>query len=517
MTTALVLSACGEGNGETGEEQAAADGGEFSAYTCEPQSLTPGDSAEVCGARVLEQLFMGLTEMDYEADEPVPGVASDWESEDNVTWTFDLREDYTFHNGDAVTAESFVDAFNWTVDPDNAQANAEYYENFLGFDAVAEGETDELEGVTALDEHTLEIELAEPFGQLPHMLSLVGFSPLPEVAYEDMDAFESAPVGNGRYEMDGEWVHDQEIVMSRYEDWPGDDPGLAQRVEWRIYSDVATAYLDVQAGELDILEQAPPEQIPNMEADFGENQNSFETGTLTFLGMPTYLDEYEDPDVRRALSMAIDREEIIDNIFDGQMTPARSILPPVLPAGREDACEYCEFDPDAAAELYDEADGPSEITLYLNSGAGHEDWMEAVANQWQQHLGVEDVSYESLEFAQYLDDLDEENAPGPYRLGWTLSYPSAQESLEPMYSSTASRNNTGYGSDEVDRLITEANAADAEDADPAYQAAEDILVEDLPVIPMWFNDAHVVHTERVADVAVTPRGLIQVESVQVQD
>ncbi|WP_120004502.1 peptide ABC transporter substrate-binding protein [Nesterenkonia muleiensis] len=519
LSAALVLAACGGDNGENGEADAgqAETGGEFSTYLCEPQSLTPGMSTEVCGAGVLEQLFTGLTEMDYEANEPVAGVAESWESEDNITWTFELGEDWTFHNGEELTAQTFVDTFNWTVDPDNAQANAEYYDFIAGYSDVVEGEADELEGVSAVDDYTLEIVLEEPFGQLPALLSLVGFSPLPEAAYDDMDAFESAPVGNGRYEMDGEWEHDVQIVVNRFEEWSGEQPGAADRIEFRIYNDVSTAYQDVQAGNLDLLYNAPPENIPMMEDDFGDNQGSFETGTLTFLGIPTYQDDYADVEIRQALSMAVDRQEIIDNIFDGALTAAGSFLPPVLPEGREDACEYCEFDPERAASLYEEAGGASELTVYFNSGAGHDAWVEAVSNQWRENLPIDDVSFQSLEFAQYLDLLEEGEIEGPYRLGWTLSYPSAQESLEPMYSSTASRNYTGFASDEFDERIAQANAADADDAVEAYQHAEDILLEELPVIPMWFERQDVVWSENIDNVHITPRGLPQVERVEVQN
>ncbi|WP_022872069.1 peptide ABC transporter substrate-binding protein [Nesterenkonia alba] len=515
---ALVLASCGgdNGNGENGDETAEG-GGTLRAYNCEPQSIDPGTSTEVCGAAVLEQVFTGLTEIDYDTFEAVPGVAEEWETEDNVTWTFHLGEDWTFHNGEELTAQNFVDAFNFTADPENAQPNADYYDFFAGYEELAAGEAEELAGVRAVDDYTLELELAEPFGQLPALLSLVGFSPLPEAAFEDFDSFAQAPIGNGRYQMDGEWEHDVAINLERYEDWPGEDPGSPDRIEWVIYSDVSTAYQDVQAGNIDLLYNAPPENIPVMEQDFGDNQDSFETGTLTFLGIPTYQDEFSDPQIRQALSMAIDRQEIIDNIFDGSLTVAGSFLPPVLPEGREDACDFCEFDPDTAADLYEQANGPSELTIYFNSGAGHEDWTEAVANQWMANLGVDDVTFESLEFAQYLDLLEEGDIAGPYRLGWTLSYPSAQESLEPMYHSQASRNYTGWGSDEFDERIAAANAADADEAVEAYQEAEDVLLEELPVLPLWFEDQHVVWSENIDNVHVTSRGLPQVERVEVLD
>src|SRR5699024_4907578 len=207
------------------------------------------------------------------------------------------------------------------------------------------------------------------------MLSYTGFYPLPEEAFDDIDAFESAPIGNGRYQMDGEWVHDVEINLDRYEDWAGQEAGTPERIEWSIYSDVDTAYMDVQSGELDIVDQAPPNRFPSLDADFGDNWVLSETSSFTFIGFPMYEEAFGDVDVRHAISKAIDRQAILDSIFDGEYTPALSVIAPSIPQGREDACgEPCAFDPEAAADLYAEADGPSELTLYFNSGQGHEDW-----------------------------------------------------------------------------------------------------------------------------------------------
>lgn len=526
---ALVLAACGnggDGNGDGGNGTAdnggaeAAGGGTVSAYNCEPQNLMPSNSTEVCGSWVLEQLFTGLTQVDYETYEVVPGVATDWESNDDQTvWTFELGEDWTFHNGDPIDANTFVETFNWVVDPDNAQQNTSFYDVIVGYEDVVEGNAEELEGVTATDDYTLEFELNEPFSPLPMMLSYTGFYPMPAAAFEDPDSFEQSPVGNGRYQMDGEWEHDVQIAVDRYEDWSGEEPGVPERIEWHIYSDVETAYLDVQAGTLDIMDSVPPNRLGTMEADFGDNQAMFDTSSFTYMGLPLYQDEFQDKDVRHALSMAIDRQLIIDNIFDGAQVPAGNIIPPMLPEAREDACDYCEFDPEAAADLYEEAGGPSELTVYFNSGAGHEDWVEAVSNQWQEHLGIENVSFESLEFAQYLDLHDNQEVTGPFRLGWVLSYPSPQYAMEPIYTTGKSSNYANFSNEEFDSLIAEANASDPEAAGEVYQQAEDILLEEMPVIPMWFQSYGVVHSDRIQhdSVQMDPRTLLRVEQLEVNE
>lgn len=526
--SALVLTACG-GNGDNGGDAgtdngtAAAQvegGGTVSVYNCQPQNLMPGNASEVCGSWVLEQLFTGLTVVDYDTYEAAPGVAESWESEDQITWTFHLGEDWTFHNGDPITAQTFVDSWNWVVNPENAQQNSNFHDKIVGYDEVVEGDAEEMSGLRAIDDYTLEIELTEPFSPLPLMLSYTGFYPLPQAAFDDPEAFGQAPIGNGRYQMDGEWEHDVQIAVNRFEDWAGEEPGQPERIEFRIYSDIDTAYMDVQAGNLDVLDRTPPSRLTTVEADFGDNFEQFTTSSFTYLGFPLYQEEFQDPDVRHALSMAIDRQSIIDAIFDGAQTPAQNIIPPMLPQAREDACDYCDYDPEAAAELYEAAGGPDELTVYFNSGAGHEDWVEAVANQWRQNLGIEDITFQSLEFAQYLDLHDDEAVTGPFRLGWVLSYPSPQYAMEPIYTTGQSSNYTGFSSDEFDSLINQANAeGDFDAATELYQQAEDILLEEMPVIPMWFTSYHTVYGENIdgESIEMDPRAFLRVEKLVVTE
>lgn len=515
--SALTLASCGGGDGDS---SASGDGGTISIYNCEPQFFMPGNSTEVCGSKMLEQLFTGLTTVDYETNEAGPGVASDWDSNDDQTeWTFTLDEGWTFHNGDEITAQTFVDTFNWNLDPENTQQNSSFYDVFVGYDDVVDGDADEIEGITAVDDYTLEFKTNEPFSPLPLMLSYTGFYPLPQAAFDDPDAFESAPIGNGQYQMDGEWVHDVEVNMTRYDDWGLESTNGPARIEWRIYNDVDTAYTDVQAGELDILDQVPPNRLNAVESDFGDNWTQIDTASYEYFGFPLYQDEFSDPDVRKALSMAIDRDEIIDNIYSGARTKAEGIIPPMLPAAGANDCEACEFDPEAAAELYEEAGGPSEITYFFNSGAGHEDYVEAIANMWREHLPVTDVTFRSLEFAQYLDLQDARDITGPFRLGWALSYPSPQYAMEPIYTTTGSSNYFEYSSDEFDDLIAEANASDPEDADAIYQEAEAKLLEDLPGAPLWFRPETSVHTDRIDNdsIAVDLRSFMRVEQIVVND
>ncbi|HVM13493.1 MAG TPA: ABC transporter substrate-binding protein [Egibacteraceae bacterium] len=531
LALAMAAAACNGGEDApdlpgTGEAPDGGEvGGEFSMASCEPQNLLPTNSTEVCGSQVLSYLFTALVEYDAETGDidEGEGVAESIDSDDQTNWTITLRDDFTFHNGDPVTAQSFVDAWNWMADPDNAQAGVDFLESasFEGLEEVQNGEAEEMSGVTAVDETTIEVALSEPFSPFPQMMGYTAFYPLPGEFYDDPEGFEDAPVGNGPYMMDGEWERGQQIRLARYEDYPGEG-GNADAVEIRIYDDAGTAYRDLQAGNLDVLagvQSVPPEQIAAAEAEFGDNFLETESSAFTYIGFPMYDPAFsEDVNLRRALSLAIDRELIIETIFQGANQPATAVIPPVLEAHRPDACEYCEHDPEQAQELYEQTDGVEEpLTLYFNSGAGHEEWMEAVANQLRSTLGIQDIQFESLEFAEYLDLLDAQEVDGPFRLGWVLSYLSPQYSLL-LYESGADSNNFGYASEEFDELYRQGTAAETtEEAEELFQQAEDVLLEDLPLIPMWYSVYHHAHADRVGNVIVDARTFLRVTEVEVVD
>lgn len=504
--------------GDEGDDEAdAAEGGEFSMYLCEPEQLLSQASNEVCGSQVLEELFTGLVAYDPETSEIVDGgMASSIETEDQLTWTITLEEGWLFHNGEEVTADNFVNAWNWMADPANEMDNAFFLSTagVEGYDAVTEGEADELSGVTVVDDYTIEVTLEEAFGPFELLIGYTGFHPLPDEFFEmDVEEFENAPIGNGPFQMDGEWERGQRITLERFDDYGG-EPAKAERAELRIYDDVTTAYFDFEAGELDIHDGVPPELREQAFADFGDRAYDNAVSSFDYLGFPVFAEPYDDPDLRRAISMAIDRQSIIDVIFDGSRTPARSVIPPTLPAHRDDACEYCEYDPEAAAELYEQTDGVDDLQLYFNSGAGHEEWMESVALQLEENLGITDVEFTSLEFAEYLPLLQSGENEGPFRLGWVTVYPSPQYSME-LYTSGSPSNYTQWDVPEFDELFAEANTLQPEEADPVYQEAEDILLDEMPIAPMWYGVDTVAHSERVDNVIANTRTFIEISEVEV--
>ncbi len=509
---ALLATACGGGNDpkNDGVGQGKA-GGEFSVYIGEPEHLIPQNTNETAGAEVLNALFTPLVEYDAKtAEQTFEGaIAESITSEDQKNWTIKIKDGWSFHNGEKVDAASYVRGWNAGAYGPNAYGNSYFFENIQGYgdlqaDKGKQPQKKEMTGLKVVDDRTISVTLNEPFSQFPLTLGYTAFYPLPKAFEADPKAFEEHPIGNGPFQMDGDWKHNQQIRVKRYDNYAG-DKAKADAVTFRIYSNINTAYNDLLAGNLDIMDSLPPERLGSARQQFGDRFIQRSSSSFTYIGFPLYDPKFRDPRLRQAMSMAIDREAIIKAIFNNSFRPAKSIVSPVVAGARENPCgEACEYNPAKAKELFQAAGGfNGPLTLWFNSGSGHEKWMEAVSNQLRQNLGIADIKFKSLEFAQYLDLLDNEKVTGPFRLGWVMDYPSPQNYLQPIYSTTGSSNNFGYSNKQVDQLIQQGNAAsDVQAGIDFYHQAEDIILKDMPNIPMWFGQVQGAHSDKVQNVVI---------------
>jgi len=529
LTLALGAAACGGGADEpapaTGDEAAA--GGSFSLYIGEPENpLVPTNTSETEGGQVLDALFTGLVQYNADTTElEMNGVAESIESEDGQNFTVTLK-DWTFHDGTPVTSDSFIKAWNFGALSTNAQGGSYFFDKIAGYDDLqaaegAEPVATEMSGLVKVDDKSFTIELAAPFRQFPLTLGYSAFSPMAEAFFAGEAAVETLgkkPVGNGPFQADADFKPGEGLTVSRFEDYAG-EAAKVDSVEFRVYADISTAYLDVQAGNLDFAD-VPPDAIGTFEEEFGERAITRETSTFQYLGFPTYDPRFDDPKVRQAFSMAIDRKAITDAIFNGTRDPAYSAISPVVDGHRADACAFCEYKPEDAAALLAETDFDTSIPvdLWFNAGAGHDAWVEAAGNNLRDNLGIEFVLQGGLQFAEYLPKADKKEFTGPFRLGWAMDYPSPQNYLEPLYSTAAlppnGSNTAFYSNPDFDALVAEGNSAENnEEAVAKYQEAEDILLQDMPIMPMFFSKGQYVHSEKLSNVKVDAFSNLVLEEV----
>ncbi|MGD9482509.1 ABC transporter substrate-binding protein [Streptomyces sp. TRM70308] len=515
IVVAMAATACG--GGSEGDDSGSASG-KVSMDIAEPKRLIPATTTESSGNQVLAALFTPLVNFDDE-NKPVMAAAESIESEDNKTWTIKLK-DATWHNGDPVTAQNYVDAWNWGAYGPNAADGNYFFGTFEGYEAMnptdpdgeegpkeaPEPEADKLSGLKAVDDKTIEVTLSAPFSGFASLLGYTVFYPMPEVAFDDVEAYEEAPIGQGPFKMDGEWQHDQLVSVTAYEDYKLGDKPKIDAIDFKIYQDQNTAYNDLLAGNLDILRTIPTEVMGTAQSDLGDRYKTSPASTFQFLAYPTYEDAYEDVRVRKAISMAIDRDQIVDVVFQGSQEAARSFVSPVVGGYRENTCgEACKFDPEAAKALLDEAGGfkGDKIEFGYNADGGHKQWVDATCDQIRKNLDLECVGTPIPKFAELLTQVENEQFGGPFRMGWIMDYPSMENYLGPLFSTGGSSNYYGYSNEEFDKLVADGRAAKTEEeAIEIWQKAEDILAEDMPVIPLRFGKNVFGHSESVNGVEI---------------
>ena len=470
----------------------------YTAATCGPVTFVPGDSPGACHTPLLRALYTGLVRWDPATGAAELDLAAEIRTEDQRTFTIRLEEGHTFHDGSPVTAAAFAAAWNHTAYGPNALALAPLFEHIEGYDALRCGEPGctpaarELSGVEILDDRTLRVRLRAPDREFVTALGSPAFFPLPDTFFADPGAFALRPIGNGPFRADGEQGDEAAVRLVAHDAHP--EPPAADRVEFRVYDDRGRALDDVVAGNLDVAAEVPPGRLADARAALGDRLVEGPGPVVNYLGFAPGDPRFADADARRAVSMALDRTALVA-ARPGER-PATGFLPPGVPGARPDACSpACAHDPAAARALFGAApfDGP--VELHYNSGAGHEAWVEAAAGQLSAALGVEVVP-RPTSLDQLIGGLESGTFTGLFRIGWFAEYPSPGTYLRPRFA---------HPGPEVTGLLDEAAAAPtAGAAVAAYQAAEDRLVQDLPLVPVFFSRAVLVHSERVHGVAGAP-------------
>lgn len=506
------------------EDPASAGGGSFSVSISEPSALDPALSQEIEGAQVVRLLFQTLTSLTPELALE-PGASTEWSvADDGLTWTFTLDPDAVFSDGSAVDAEDFVFAFARSADPDLAAPAGYQGYPITGWADVIEGEPSgavgdvPVAGVTAVDEHTLQIATDAPFSLLPMLMTYPIFAPVPSEMAGDAAmeaAFAEQPIGNGPYAMAEPWQHNESITVVRNESYVG-SAGSAAEIEFRIYSDQLTSYRDYQAGALDVARGIPPEELQNAIDEYGELAVRTPMAALGYVGFPVDRAPFDNPDFRTALSLAVDREALTERVLQGGSDPAGGYVPSQVPGARTEPCDACVYDEALAQEFFEKSgvEPGTSIVLYDIADDGQA-VIEFLVNAWSEQFGLE-IEVRSFEFAQYLEETAAGVAEGPFELGWVWDYPSGYSMLQPLFATVSGANNLSYSNPAFDELMTRIETSeDADEVTALLSEAEELVLADLPMIPLTFSTDSSVVSERLSGLVVDAGGLYRLELVEV--
>ncbi|MFJ4059651.1 peptide ABC transporter substrate-binding protein [Streptomyces albogriseolus] len=523
---ALATAGCGGGGG-SGDS-----GAVLSASWGDPQNpLEPSNTNEVQGGKVLDMIFRGLKRYHPETGEAQDMLAEKIETTDSQNFTITVKDRWTFSNGEKVTAQSFVDAWNYGASLRNNQRNAYFFGYIEGYDQVhpEEGEqtADTLSGLKVTGERTFTVKLTQKFSTFPDTLGYNAFVPLPRAFFDDHDAWVKKPVGNGPYLVDS-YTRGSQMSLRRWDDYPGDDKAQNGGVDLKVYTDANTAYTDLLAGNLDLADDIPAAQLKNVKADLGDRYLNTPAGILQTLAFPFY-----DPDwnkagsekVRKGLSMAIDRKQITDTIFQKTRTPATDWTSPVLGEDggfQAGLCgEACEYKPDEAKKLIEEGGGlpGGKVTITFNADTGsHREWVNAVCNSINNALDDERACTAAPvgTFADFRNEITDRKMPGPFRSGWQMDYPLIQNFLQPLYYTNASSNDGKWSNQEFDDLVNRANQeTDTAKAIDLFQQAEEVVRDNMAAIPLWYQNGSAGWSDRLSDVKLNPFSVPVYEQIKV--
>ncbi|WP_440107075.1 peptide ABC transporter substrate-binding protein [Streptosporangium sp. H16] len=512
---ALALTACGSSTSSDGGTAAADQ--PVRMELGEPQKLFyPGDTTESEGAEVMAAIFAPLVGYD-ENKQVVNEVAESIESTDNTVWTIKLKPGYTWHNGEKLIAQNYVDAWNYAANQDNVQGANGFFARVDGWADLNPGEgqtvsTKEMKGLKVIDESTFSVTLAKPFSQFKTMLGYTAFYPLPKAAFgpdgKVTEEYAKKPIGQGYFQIDKPYNKgtDQTIDLTRYDKFAGTKPKFT-KLQFKLYTSPETAFNDLAAGNLDVHDSLPPSAIARAKSELGERYMDEADAGVGYIGFPLqYNKTYANVKVREAISMAIDRATIADKVFSGTRAPADDFINPLLEGYRAGACTACSYEPDKAKAQYAENNGPKTLELGYNTDGPHKEWIEAVANSLRANLGIEVTVKPFEKFASILDELDKKTYGGMFRMGWAIDYPSAENYLTPIFSTVAIKtgsNYAGWSNKEFDELLAKGDTAPTqEEGLKFYQQADDILIKELPYIPVYFYRTNAAFSQHVKGVKI---------------
>lgn len=511
--TTLALAACSSDSDP--EATTSATGGGTTDGTAivyangsEPQNpLVPGNTNETGGGKIIDQVFAGLVY--YDATGAAHNeVAESIVADDPQNFTITLEDGWTFTNGEPVTANSFVDAWQYTALASNGLLNSYFFEDIAGHSY----EEDSPLALEVIDDLTFTVELSKPAADFAQRLGYSAYYPLPEAFFEDPEAYGEAPIGNGPYMLasDDAWQHDVQIDLVKNPDYDGGRVAQNDGLTFVFYATQEAAYADLQQGNVDVIDGIPDSSLATYQDELGDRAVNQPAAIFQSFTIPERLPHFsgEEGQLRRqALSMAINRDEITDVIFEGTRTPASDFTSPVVDGWSDslEGAEVLEFNADEAKKLWAEADAISPwdgtFKLAYNADGGHQAWVDATVNSIKNVLGIEAEGKPYPTFAELRGEVTDRVIDSAFRTGWQADYPGLYNFLGPLYATDAGSNDGDYSSAEFDALLAEGiSTADNAERNTILQEAQEVLLQDLPAIPLWYSNVNGGYSEAVSNV-----------------
>jgi len=458
----------------------------------DPKTLDPARISDIYSLSVSQQLFDGLVQYDH-ALTIGPALAEFWRaSRDGLTWTFNLRKGVKFHNGREVSADDVVYSLTRIIDPKTRSGAAELFLNVRGAREFREGRARTVPGLVALDRNTVQVTLNEMLAPFVAVLAVGHAKIVPkDVVEAEGEAFGAQPIGTGPFRF-LRWQRGKEIVLAANADYFDGPPKLA-RLMYRVFpGDQRDAMYDefLKGG----LEDAPvPARADRRALAAGGSHLYVKRPMISvrFYGFNTRTKPLGDRRVRQAIIHAIDREAIVQSVHFGQYTFAREILPPGMLGFNPRLSGYV-YDPSRARGLLAEAGYPGGRglpPLAIWSSVKRDDIVrehEQIKNSLAA-VGIAAEVHYLTDWPAFSKMLEEGKLP-VFLYAWYADVPDPDNFLTKLFRSRSSRNFFGYGNAAVDDLLASARSAnDLHQRVELYRRAEQLILEDAPIVPVFHH------------------------------
>lgn len=518
LSSVVVLSGCQFAK-PAATSGAAAQGGVLNLYGADPTTLDPATSAEATSIEYILQIYSGLVTLDKNLT-PVADIARTWDvSPDGKTYTFRLRDDAKFQSGRAVTAGDFKYSWERAVSPSTHSPTAStYLGDVVGVKEMLSGQAKDLSGVKVIDDNTLQVTIVAPKTYFLFKLTY------PVAFVVDRDNVQSGggwwkkPNGTGPFHLK-EWTSGSQLVLERNSSYYGKIANLNSVVFHLLAGLPMNLY---ETGDIDVagVGGAYIDKVSDQSGPFYSQLAVTPELSFYFVGFNSTKPPFDDPSIRRAFSMALDKDKIVSLVFQDTVAKANGIVPPGI-EGFDKDLEGIAFDPAQARELikqskYGDVSKLPPITLTTGGeGGAAAGWLQAAIYQWRENLGV-DVKVRQLESERFFYSLSEEKDE-MFDLGWIADYPHQQDFLEVLFHGSSDINYGEYRNPEVDTLLDKAGVEpDKSKSISLYQQAEQKLVDDAACLPLWFGRNYMLVKPYVKNYEVTPLGFAMLNQVSIE-
>jgi len=521
LVLALLITACG--GGQKAAAPAAKTVFRFP-LSAEPPTLDPAIMVDGVSITVAQNVFDGLVQFN-EKSEVVGAIAKSWDiSPDGKTYTFHLRDDVTFHNGRKVTAEDFKYSLNRALNPALKSTVAPLYlGDIVGAKDVIEGKATEASGIKVIDAKTLQITIDAPKAYFLAKLTYpTGFVVAKEEVEKGGDKWtETNLIGTGPFKLK-QWVHNSKVILEANDKYFQGRPKV-DSIEFSIVTSEATQMSMYENGELDMV-YVPASDIKRVMSDpkLSKELTIVPHASIQYMALnANVFPPFKDVRVRQAFNYAINKDDLVKVVLQDAVVKAGGILPPGMPGYNPDQ-KGLPFDVDKAKKLLTEAGYPDgkgfpDLTIYIRAGnATYKKIGEYIQGQLLKNLGLK-VQLQEQEWGKFLADVKKKTVVPAYLLAWGADYMDPQNFLSILFRDGSPNNRTGYNNPQVNELLDKADTT----SDPAtrmklYQQAENIIVNEVPLVPLDYGRDNILMKPYVKGVVNTPMGPLPFHNVQIQ-